>query len=110
MELYHGSHDSTLALHEGICLVDVAEIAACYAGRNGQTYTVDLDLSGLTVEDCPGYDHDTNEAPADDDGYRADAAARGVDVLHYEDEDEQGRRHECWRLVSDRALSSLVVE
>lgn len=103
--LYHGSHcNANLALHEGICLTDDESVASHY-GRH--LHTVEIDLDTLTVEECPGYDRDENDAPADHDDYRAAAVARGVDVLVYDDEDEMGQRHDCYRLVSERALAAV---
>jgi len=104
--LHHGAHTAYIA-HVGQCYVDDDEIAADYATERGVVATVEIDLGALTVEHCEGYDHDANEAPADDAGYRRAAAARGIDVLVYDDEDQHGRQHTCYRLVSDRALAAL---
>ena len=106
MKLYHGSHDGQLTIHEGICLAEQESFAEQYAGMNGEVFEVELDDEGLNVVDVPGYDHDTNDCPADNAEYRAARAAEGADVLRYEDEDEMGREHTCYRLVSDRALAA----
>ena len=99
--LFHGAHSTLTIGHEGQCFVDEYDRAECY-GRN--VFGAVLDLDALNVERCDGYDHTTNEAPADCAEFRAAAAARGVDVLVYDDADECGREHTCWRLVSDRAV------
>lgn len=107
MILYHGTHNGLMGTgkaHEGMCLVDCESHAARYAGRFGTVYAVDLD--GMVVEECPGYDHDTNDAPADEQSFRERAADRGVDILEYEDEDEQGQPHTCYRIVSPRAIEA----
>lgn len=108
MSFYHGTHRDEMVLHEGLCLTTSEDVAARYAGMNGTVYTVRLETASLNVVEVPGYDHDTNEAPADDDAYRAALAAEGADVLRYEDEDDTGRVHVCYRLVSDRALAAIV--
>jgi hypothetical protein len=105
--LYHGSHRGTFVAHEGLCLTDDQDVAETYAA-NGSTFAVTIGLDALTVEECAGYDHDENDAPADGFAFRAAAAARGVDVLVYDDEDEQGRAHACYRVISARALEMLT--
>lgn len=109
MTLYHGHHTGTPTLHEGICLTADIDCARHYAGA-GHIAAVTLP-EWAVVADCPGYDHDENDCPADHATYRAAAAARGVDVLTYDDEDETGRAHTCYRLVSDRVLAaaSLII-
>ena len=108
---FHGAHTS-YTLHEGQCYTDDIAVALryCAGGRNGRVARVDIDLSGLVVEECEGYDHDENDCPADCEDFRAAAAARGVDVLRYEDEDDTGRRHDCYRLVSPKALAAVTVK
>lgn len=109
MRFYHGSHTGNFVAHEGICLTTDREVAEHYASSTGKVFSVEIDLSVLTVEDCDGYDRDENEAPADRDSFRAAAAARGVDVLRYDDEDDRGQGHVCYRLVSDLAVTSVKV-
>ncbi len=109
MTLYHGSHkNETLVAHEGLCLTSCESVAQAYAGSAGTLHVVSLDMDALVVEECAGYDHEENDCPADYESFRAAAAARGVDVLAYEDEDERGRRHMCYRLVSDKAIAALA--
>lgn len=108
MILYHGAHTS-YQLHEGQCYTDDLDVAQRFAGRTGYVATIEIDLDAMVVEECPGYDHDENYAPADDPAYRRAAAERGVDVLVYEDEDELGRTLTCYRLVSDHALAAVRV-
>ena len=107
--LYHGSHTGTITLHEGICLTAQRDVAERYAGRLGVVGEIDIDLDSLVVVRVAGYDHDANYAPADDDEFRAAHRAAGVDVLVYDDEDESGREHACYRLISDRALAACTV-
>lgn len=109
MELFIGQHQhDELFTHEGMCLTDDRGVAEVYAGYDeDRVFAVEIDLTALTVEECPGYDRDENEAPADDDDYRAAKAAEGIDVLVYTDEDEQGRQHTCWRLISEKALAAV---
>ena len=107
MELYHGSHKHTeLTLHIGICLCESESFAEQYAAGK-EVFVVDLDGSDLNLVEVEGYDHDTNSCPADHPEYRARMAADGADVLVYEDEDEMGREHTCYRLVSDKALAAV---
>jgi len=108
--LYHGSHKGVMALHLGLCLTESDRVAEHYAGMSGSVTTVELDWTDLVIEACEGYDHDTNSCPADDEDYQAAARDRGVDVLVYEDEDEHGAQHECYRLVSARALAAITTE
>lgn len=105
--LYHGAH-TAYTLHEGQCYTSDREVAEWFA-RRGVVATIEIDLDALVVEECPGYDHDQNYAPADDPEYRRAAAERGVDVLVYDDEDELGRMTTCYRLVSERALAAVRV-
>tara|TARA_B100000745_G_scaffold192726_1_gene126772 strand:+ start:34813 stop:35145 length:333 start_codon:yes stop_codon:yes gene_type:complete len=90
--------------HEGQCFTDDLEVAITFAGSHGKVFRVEMDLESLVWEECEGYDHDTNECLADNDGYRSRACARGVDVLAYDDEDECGRSLTCWRILSHKAI------
>ena len=108
MSYYHGTHRNEMVPHEGLCLTASEDVAARYAGMSGSVYAVRIDTASLNVVEVPGYDHDTNEAPADDEGYRAARAAEGADVLRYEDEDDTGRVHVCYRLISERALAAIT--
>ena len=105
MELYHGTHNGLMGTgtaHEGMCWTESMESAEAYAGSYGDVHVMDLD--GLNVVECAGYDREKNEAPADSAKFRAEMASNGADVLRYADEDENGREHDCFRLVSDRAV------
>jgi hypothetical protein len=109
MELYHGTHNNLMgtgAAHEGMCFTESEESAQQYAGSNGTVYTIDI--AGLNVVECEGYDRDENYAPADSDSFRAAHAANGADILRYSDEDENGREHECFRLVSEKAVAAVM--
>lgn len=105
--LFHGAHSKLTIGHEGQCFVDDYDVAERY----GRTVCgVALDLDSLVVEECEGYDRDEDDAPADHLAFRQAAAARGVDVLVYDDEDEMGRRHNCYRLVSARAVAMVQAD
>lgn len=106
--MFHGAHRS-FASHLGLCLTDDEDVARTYGSR-GELATVSLDLSSLTVVEVAGYDRETNEAPGDRESDRAALVAAGADVLVFDDEDERGRSHRTWRLVSERAIAALVVE
>lgn len=111
MQLYHGSHSNTaLIAHIGLCLTDSDRAAEAYAcGDVDQVYTVELDLNGLNVVDMDdAYDREENEAPGDRDEDIARMQAEGIDVITYDDEDERGRVHACWRIISDLALSRIT--
>jgi len=103
---YHGTEN--LKLHEGICLTTSIDSAQQYAGPHGIVYEIELS-DDLTTERVDGYDHDTNNAPADFVDFRRECAARGIDIVIYDDEDIDGTRHDCIRIVSDRALASTIV-
>lgn len=111
MTLYHGAHSAvrTHSAHEGMCLTDDQQVAEAYAGERGQVWVTEVSLAGLVIEACKGYDHDTNSCSADREAFRAAAAARGVDILRYDDEDQMGREHACWRLVSARAVAAVAL-
>lgn len=97
--------DLLATAREGWCLTDNADRASAY-GRNGWMATIEIDLGGLTVVEVAGYDRNENETPADSAAFRAAHAAAGADVLVYQDEDERGRQHTTWRLVSERAIAA----
>jgi len=104
--LYHGSHNNLMGTnkaHEGMCLTDDQTSAEAYAGNNGTVYMVEIP-SSMIIQEVTGYDRETNEAPADDESFRSMAFQRGIDIITYTDEDENGAEHECWRLVSIAAV------
>jgi len=104
--MYHGTRNQDWTAHIGACLTTREESAQAYAGQAGQVLTVEIDWSDLDLEEVDGYDRDTNEARGD----RADdLAAIECDVLLYQDEDEFGRRHDCYRLVSAKAVAAVIV-
>ncbi len=104
--LYHGAYDE-FELHLGQCYTDDASAAQSYAdrGEEGVLVSVALDLTDLTVVTVEGYNRDEDEAPGD----RSLSEFPGVDVIMYADEDMRGWAHDCWRLVSERALSAVTV-
>ena len=69
----------------------------------GGVYASLVEPYWLRVEEVEGYDRETNTAPGDDD-YITDA-----DVLIYEDEDERGRQHQTWRLMTRTAVDAICI-
>jgi hypothetical protein len=104
MTYYHGTLYEFTA-YVGICLTTDDDAARHY----GEVHRIELDTDGLTVLRVPGYDREINEAPADRADNLAAWQAQGVDVLVYDDESEQGREHDCVRLISDRAVARIQV-
>lgn len=103
--LYRGSRRARLnpTPRDRFCFTDLVSVATVYGGYDEENVaTYDLPLDELCVVEVAGYDHDENSAPADCPSY---VAPEGADVIVYEDEDERGQSHTCWRLVSDRAVS-----
>jgi hypothetical protein len=96
---YHGSHNGNTTIHKGICLTESRRVAEEYAD-GGIVMAIKVDESGLSVIDVGGYDHDDNDAPGDD------GSDYGADVLRYEDEDERGREHTTWRLMSAESVEA----
>lgn len=110
MQLYHGSHsNTTLAKHIGLCLTDSKQAADAYAcGNEAQVFAVELDMDGLNVVDMDdSYDREENEAPGDRGEDLDRMQAEGIDIITYDDEDEHGRMHACWRIISERALARI---
>lgn len=100
--VYHGSHNDLMGTntpHEGMCFTDSLTSAEAY----GDTI-YELDLSNLEIIECEGYDRNENYAPADSEDFRAKYQGQ-CDVLEYEDEDENGRAHTCYRIISERAIA-----
>ena len=109
MTLFHGAHSASAhAAHEGMCLTRELAVAEAYAGGKGFLYTAVLP-AGLVVASCEGYDHDEDEAPADQLSFRAARAAEGIDLVVYDDEDVRGNLSACYRLVSARAVAACVL-
>jgi len=109
MTLYHGTRSSTLTTHAGLCLTSDATAAAHYGA--GQSFRVDVDLSGLTGRsfEVTRQDIDNGDYPADTDEQVAALVAAGVDYITYDDVTEQGREHDCIRLLSGAALARVDV-
>ena len=105
MILYHGSHNQLMGTniaHEGMCFTSDIDTAMIYGS---DVYT--LDASNLVMIDVDGYDRNENYAPADSDEYRAQFVGI-ADVLVYDDEDENGRAHTCYRIISADAINRVV--
>ena len=101
MRMYHGNHNSTAALHPGLCLTDDDDAARDY-GRNGWIHAMDIDLTGLAIISAEGYDHDANWAPGDD------SDDQGADILVFTDETDDARRHQTYRLMTAAALARVT--
>ncbi len=100
--MYHGAH-TKFQLHVGLCLTDNRDTASNYADR-GELATVEINMAALRVlRSAVGYDRETNIAPGDS-GETYDA-----DVLTYDDEDEYGRQHITYRLLTARSLDACKV-
>lgn len=107
--LYHGAH-TAYSPHVGQCYTDDVDAARDYCqGESGTLATIEIELSGLVVVEVAGYDHDTDEAPADRDA-EALAAELGADVIVYADETERARQHRTWRLLTQRAVDAVSIK
>jgi hypothetical protein len=106
--LFHGSRRG-LSMHAGLCLADEESIAAAYAGRSGDVYTVEMAWDGLTVRTVEALDMGSVAARGDSAADIAALVAEGVDVLVYEDQAPHGATHTTYRLLSARALAALTV-
>ena len=104
MTFFHGTK-RTLTAHAGLCLTDDVTAAATY-GR-GQAYRLTLDLNGLTSRSysVSRADIDNGDYPCDTDEQVAALVADGVDYIVYNDVTEQGREHDCYRLLSPAAVA-----
>lgn len=103
--LYHGAH-TKYEPHLGQCYTDDQSAAYTYADQgmhDGETAEIEIDLSSLIIERVDGYDRDADAAPGD-----RDIAGLACDIIWYTDEDIRGREHECWRIVSARALAAIT--
>ena len=112
--LYHGTHHADLPRHIGLSLTPDFSAAREYARvREGEwIHEVTLDLDGLTVEEievdlraC----RDSDCWPGDSARDLRDYAARGVDVIVFDD-CCHAQAHRTYRLVSERALAALTYE
>tara|TARA_R110000822_G_C15213416_1_gene483544 strand:- start:452 stop:823 length:372 start_codon:yes stop_codon:yes gene_type:complete len=104
---YHGAH-TKFTTHEGQCFTTDFDVALKFAGMSGVVAKVEIG-NALTITDCDGYDHDTNDCAADNEAFRAKMALSGSDVLRYDDEDDCGNELECFRIVSVAAMNGVVV-
>lgn len=109
MELFRGQREKMVAyMAEGECWTDSERAAELYAGDGGYLHIVDIDLRQVATKRVAGYNHETNETPADDPDLRAQWAAEGVDVVIYEDEDEHGRPMTTYRTVRPMSFASSI--
>lgn len=105
--LHNGSHSSDNTVRLGMCWTDDESVAAAYACGGSVVTISESVLADLVVVEAPAYDRAENFAQGDD---AATLAAWGAvaDVITYDDEDERGRSHRTWRLVSDRAVAAVA--
>lgn len=104
MKLYHGTFNEEIKIHSGICLTDEEAVAEQYAGYLGIAAEIEIDLSGLVIEQVDNYDRDENVAVGD-----TNELFDGIDVLRYDDEDSNGRMHDTWRIISAKATARIKV-
>ena len=105
MELHNGRRrQQDPALYIGVCFTDDIEIAEGY-GEIVTTIEMPKGLEVLEVE-VSREDIDNNDWPGDTEEGCAAFAADGVDVVRFEDMDENGVGHTTWRLVSQRAVDA----
>jgi len=98
---FNGNHDWAKA-NLDMCLTEDEDVA-----KNYGKVIIEGDLpEDLVFEECEDYDRDTNCAEADSEEFRAARRAAGVDVLVYEDEDERGNSHTCYRMISQAAIDA----
>ena len=104
MTLFH-STSSAFTAHIGLCLTDSTR--AVYGTRR---YEVELTLSGLTVRrvEVSTQDRDDNNWPGDTTTSLKALAADEIDVVVYADEDDQGRQHNTYRLVTAAAVAAVA--
>ena len=109
MRYYHGTSNTLWTAHEGACLVDDERIARSYA-RGGVVFTVEI-TGGLVEEEVEVTQEARAEMeyPGDRAAARRAYIAEGVDVLTYDDEDEGGRQHRCYRLLSPAAIAACTI-
>lgn len=114
LSLYHGTHHEDLPRHPGLCLTPDFAAASEYARvRDGEwVHEATLDLTDLVLETlevdvraCREADH----FPGDTAAELAAFAARGIDVIVYDD-CCLTRAHRTYRIVSERALVALTYE
>lgn len=111
MTLYHGAH-TRFALHVGQCWTPCERAARAYADGSGIVVEAELDLDGLDVWECEGYDRDADSAPGDslasleEWGLPTDGS---IDVIIFDDEDMFGRPHKTYRLMSELAVTRLTL-
>jgi hypothetical protein len=114
MRLYHGTHHEDLPMHVGLCLTPDFAAASEYARVHGGEWVheVSIDLDGLVVEHItvdPRACRDSDFWPGDTARERVALAARGVDLIVYDDIcHTQG--HATYRIVSEKALAALIYE
>jgi hypothetical protein len=105
MTLFHSTRRAEFTAHIGACLA--RRVLPAY-GR--QAFEVELSTAGLTVEEVEvsREDIDANNWPGDSDESLAALAARGVDIVVYDDMDPQGQQHQTYRLVSAAAVAAVA--
>ena len=96
MVLFHGTNNSSLVLHAGLCLTDDRRIAAEY-GANVHEVEVSGTILSVAVS---REDRDNMIYPGDRKIELAAWAAAGWAMVRYEDETANGSQHTTWRLCA----------
>lgn len=107
INLWHGTGQSSPAIHAGQTFADNRETADRYS--KGKTINGDLDLTGLKIGHSEKFDRDdaNHGALGDKEEDIKELRKRGVDVIKYSDEDPHGKEHTAYRLISDKAVNRL---
>ena len=109
--MYHGSQNSELNFFSGICFTESAESAAAY----GDVTSVSIDETALRIlriemSDVELRDAiDNQEWPCDRQRDIDAAVAAGHTAVAYTDCDENGRQHNCLRILTSDAFADAVV-
>jgi hypothetical protein len=114
MRLYHGTHHEDLPLHPGLSLTPDFSAAREYARvRGGEwIHEVTIDLEGLTLEEVEVDVRECRDSdcwPGDSAREVAGLAARGVDVIVFDDVCHAAA-HRTYRIISQRALAAITYE
>ena len=110
--MYHGSQNSELNFFSGICFTESAESAAAYGG-NVTSVSIDetalrilrIEMSDVELRDAIG----NQEWPCDRQRDIDAAIAAGHTAVAYTDCDENGRQHNCLRILTSDAFAAAVV-
>ena len=110
--MHHGSKNSKLEFFPGICFTESAESAAAYGG-NVTSVSIDetalrilrIEMSDVELRDAI----DNQEWPCNRQRDIDTAVAAGHTAVAYTDCDENGRQHNCLRILTSDAFAAAVV-